>query len=50
MTHGHFDHVGSLEKLANEWHVPVYAHYLEVPYLNWQIVLSSRSTLLLVAD
>src|SRR3954451_3828873 len=33
MTHGHFDHVGSLEKLANEWHVPVYAHYLEVPYL-----------------
>ena len=33
MTHGHFDHVGSLEKLANEWHVPVYAHHLEVPYL-----------------
>lgn len=33
MTHGHFDHVGSLEKLAQDWHVPVYAHYLEVPYL-----------------
>ncbi|TKK68963.1 MBL fold metallo-hydrolase [Ilyomonas limi] len=33
MTHGHFDHVGSLEILANQWHVPVYAHYLELPYL-----------------
>ena len=33
MTHGHFDHVGSLDKLATEWHVPVYAHYLELPYL-----------------
>ncbi len=33
LTHGHFDHVGSLAKLANEWHVPVYAHYLELPYL-----------------
>ncbi|MEO5646805.1 MAG: MBL fold metallo-hydrolase, partial [Chitinophagaceae bacterium] len=33
LTHGHFDHVGSLEKLAEEWDVPVYAHYLELPYL-----------------
>jgi glyoxylase-like metal-dependent hydrolase (beta-lactamase superfamily II) len=33
MTHGHFDHVGSLKKLAEEWDVPVYAHYLEMPYL-----------------
>ena len=32
-THGHFDHVSSLESLAEEWHVPVYAHYLELPYL-----------------
>jgi glyoxylase-like metal-dependent hydrolase (beta-lactamase superfamily II) len=34
MTHGHFDHVGSLERLAAEWDVPVYAHSLEHPYLN----------------
>lgn len=34
MTHGHFDHVGGLEKLAEEWDVPVYAHKLEQPYLN----------------
>jgi glyoxylase-like metal-dependent hydrolase (beta-lactamase superfamily II) len=34
MTHGHFDHVGALEDLAEEWDVPVYAHPLEHPYLN----------------
>ena len=33
MTHGHFDHRGSLQKLADEWQVPVYAHHLEMPYL-----------------
>lgn len=33
LTHGHFDHIGSLEKLLEDWHVPVYAHYLEIPYL-----------------
>ncbi|KAA2243580.1 MBL fold metallo-hydrolase [Chitinophaga agrisoli] len=33
LTHGHFDHTGSLKKLAEEWDVPVYAHYLEAPYL-----------------
>ncbi|MBC9205925.1 MBL fold metallo-hydrolase [Roseomonas aerophila] len=34
MTHGHFDHVGVLLDLAEEWDVPVYAHPLEAPYLN----------------
>jgi glyoxylase-like metal-dependent hydrolase (beta-lactamase superfamily II) len=34
MTHGHFDHVGALERLAEEWDVPVYAHRLERPYLD----------------
>lgn len=33
LTHAHFDHVGSLQKLAEEWDVPVYAHALEKPYL-----------------
>ncbi len=33
LTHGHFDHAGSVHALAEEWHVPVYAHYLEMPYL-----------------
>jgi glyoxylase-like metal-dependent hydrolase (beta-lactamase superfamily II) len=34
LTHGHFDHVGGLEALANEWDAPIYAHSLEEPYLN----------------
>src|SRR3954470_17205348 len=34
LTHGHFDHVGALEDLAERWDVPVYAHELELPYLD----------------
>jgi len=33
LTHGHFDHAGSVLELAEEWNVPVYAHRLEMPYL-----------------
>lgn len=33
LTHGHFDHVGSLEALMAAWNCPVYAHPLERPYL-----------------
>lgn len=33
LTHGHFDHVGAVRELAREWHVLVYAHALEMPYL-----------------
>ena len=33
LTHGHFDHVGSLAELVAEWKVPVYAHPAELPYL-----------------
>jgi glyoxylase-like metal-dependent hydrolase (beta-lactamase superfamily II) len=33
LTHGHFDHAGSVIDLAAVWDVPVYAHPLEMPYL-----------------
>lgn len=33
LTHGHFDHVGSLRELLGTWDVPVFAHRLELPYL-----------------
>lgn len=33
LTHGHFDHVGSIVELIEEWQCPVYAHKLELPYL-----------------
>ncbi len=36
LTHGHFDHVGSLEALLDGWPVPVLAHRLEAPYLTGQ--------------
>jgi glyoxylase-like metal-dependent hydrolase (beta-lactamase superfamily II) len=34
LTHGHFDHVGSIVDLILEWQVPVYAHPMEFPFLN----------------
>jgi glyoxylase-like metal-dependent hydrolase (beta-lactamase superfamily II) len=34
LTHGHFDHVGAVNELAEKWGVPVYAHREEIPYLN----------------
>lgn len=33
LTHGHFDHVGGLDALLENWDVPVYAHALELPYV-----------------
>ena len=33
LTHGHFDHVGSLRSLAERWDALIYAHELELPYL-----------------
>ena len=34
LTHGHSDHIGGLEKLADKWDAPIFAHDLERPYLD----------------
>jgi len=36
LTHGHFDHVGSIVELLKTWNVPVFAHPFEFPYLTGQ--------------
>jgi glyoxylase-like metal-dependent hydrolase (beta-lactamase superfamily II) len=36
LSHGHFDHVSEAAPLADEWHVPIYAHPAEGPYLTGQ--------------
>ena len=33
LTHGHFDHRGSLLELADSWGTPIYCHHQERPYL-----------------
>ena len=33
LTHGHFDHVGAIKTLLEDWNVPVYAHTEELSYL-----------------
>ena len=33
LTHGHFDHVGSIVDLVLEWNIPVFAHPMEFPFL-----------------
>jgi glyoxylase-like metal-dependent hydrolase (beta-lactamase superfamily II) len=33
LTHGHFDHVGTVKELSHDWDVPVYAHKAEFPFL-----------------
>ena len=38
LTHGHFDHAGGLPELLRHWpDVPVFAHALELPYLNHDV-------------
>ncbi len=37
LTHGHFDHVGAVVRLVEQWNIPVYAHEAELPFLTGQL-------------
>ncbi len=38
LTHGHMDHAGSAQALAEHWKVPILAHPLELPFLTAKAV------------
>lgn len=45
LTHGHSDHVGSVTKIARNTSVPVYAHRIELPYMNGEQLYPRRKKL-----
>lgn len=42
LTHGHSDHVGALKALLAEKKVPVYAHSIEIPYMEGALPFPRR--------
>lgn len=42
LTHGHSDHVGSLPTILRHYGVPVYAHRLEIPYMEGEMIYPRR--------
>lgn len=42
LTHGHADHVGAVKRICNTFHIPVYVHELEIPYMNGELPYPGR--------
>nr|WP_249310530.1 MBL fold metallo-hydrolase [Bacillus sp. FJAT-49736] len=42
LTHGHSDHVGALKSILKEKNVPVYAHQIEIPYMEGEFPYPGR--------
>ena len=42
LTHGHSDHVGALKGILNGKNVPVYAHSVEIPYMEGDLPYPRR--------
>ena len=45
LTHGHVDHVGAVKSILTEDEVPVYAHQIEIPYLEGELLYPKRKKL-----
>ncbi|ALC86946.1 hydrolase glyoxylase [Bacillus sp. FJAT-22090] len=45
LTHGHSDHVGAVKSILKNNDVPVYAHQIEIPYMEGEIVYPKRKKL-----
>ncbi|WP_419877271.1 MBL fold metallo-hydrolase [Brevibacillus centrosporus] len=42
LTHGHSDHVGAVKRIRENTQVPVYAHSIEIPYLEGELAYPRR--------
>lgn len=42
LTHGHSDHVGSIKRILQTYPVPVYAHRIEIPYMEGDLPYPRR--------
>lgn len=45
LTHGHSDHVGAVKGILKIYEVPVYAHPIEIPYMEGEAVYPKRKKL-----
>ena len=42
LTHGHSDHIGSVKPILHSYNIPVFAHPIEIPYMEGQMVYPGR--------
>lgn len=45
LTHGHSDHVGAVKAIVTQNKVPIYAHDIEIPYMEGEILYPKRKKL-----
>lgn len=43
LTHAHFDHIGAIDEMKEEWNLPVYVHELEKEWLGNPMLNGSKS-------